>query len=363
MNSNDLRWRRSPLLCAVFAQWRKARATAPAGKFRLPFRRDWWALLESANLDSDEPRREAEQDARALVAANLVELQCVKDRPYQIKQIIVPFEAEPHLRRIFADQLPQLPDAKFDPASVNWEPELQFLRTARLGVAPDDLLKLNAFFANGGRAQPLVPIKERSLEIFGDEKRIDALQSTSLADSQRLPLAILRCFRVSEPLGWKRGPRPDRPVIAIENACTWESYCRWNDRHGLFSAVVYGCGNRFADGIARLGDIFSELGGPRDLFYFGDLDPQGLRIPQLASRYGQSYGLPPVQPHLWSYRQLLELGAGKESALGEVEALELEDFAWLGELSGPVQQLFANGHRLAQEHVGWRFLSSSVPAE
>ena len=69
----------------------------------------------------------------------------------------------------------------------------------------------------------------------------------------------------------------------IENAATWHSYCRWNVERALFSAVVYGDGNRFVNGIRYLKDLFAELGGLRRVLYFGDLDPQGLLIPQEAS--------------------------------------------------------------------------------
>jgi hypothetical protein len=47
-----------------------------------------------------------------------------------------------------------------------------------------------------------------------------------------------------------------------------------------FSGVVYGCGNRFVDGIRYLPDNFAELGGPRRVLHFGGLDRRGLGIPQ-----------------------------------------------------------------------------------
>ena len=65
------------------------------------------------------------------------------------------------------------------------------------------------------------PIKERSLEIFGDEKRLDALQSTSLFRRRRLDLVKdLKCETIGEPLAWKRGPSKatSKPIIVIENA-------------------------------------------------------------------------------------------------------------------------------------------------
>jgi hypothetical protein len=239
---------------------------------------------------------------------------------------------------------------------VQWASQLAFLTSESVTVAPEDLLKLNEFLLKNQQTQESVPIKERSLEIFGDEKRLDALVTTSLFRSGRLDWAgDLKCEIIGEPLGWKRGSDSSGPLLVIENAATWHSYCRWNADRRLFSAVVYGCGNRFVDGVRYIADIFLELGGSRRVLYFGDLDPQGLLIPQEASGRGQAAGLPPVEPHLWSYRQLLALGNGRGQPWdGEPPSSTQCD--WLGEYAEPVRQLFASGKRLAQEHVGWEFL-------
>jgi len=63
---------------------------------------------------------------------------------------------------------------KPDLRAIPWAPELRFLAATRVFVPLADLLKLQDFFARGGRERPSVPIKERSLETFGDEKRLDA---------------------------------------------------------------------------------------------------------------------------------------------------------------------------------------------
>jgi hypothetical protein len=174
----------------------------------------------------------------------------------------------------------------------------------------------------------------------------------------------LKCEIIGEPLAWKRGPAEaaSGPVIVIENAATWHSYCRWNAERNLFSAVMYGCGNRFVDGFRFMPDIFRELGGLRRILYFGDLDPRGLEIPQEASVLAQSLGLPPVEPHLWSYRQLLKLGTGQGQPY-DGDAASPELFDWLGDCAEPARQLFAANQRFAQEHVGWEFLQSKTGAD
>jgi hypothetical protein len=247
---------------------------------------------------------------------------------------------------------------QIDIRSVPWAPELRFLASARVGVAGVDLLKIQEFFAHGGRTKPLVPIKERSLDIFGDEKRLDQLyRNSALFGDGRLTLKNLGCFVVSEPLPWTPGPATEGPLLVVENAATWHTFCRWNAECKIFSAIIYGCGNRFMDGTDSLREILRTLGGSRRVFYFGDLDPQGLHIPQEASFRAQSDAadLPPIEPHLWSYRQLLALGSSHPQPSDcEPPPTNLAD--WLGELAEPTRQLFAARLRLAQERLGWEFL-------
>jgi hypothetical protein len=217
---------------------------------------------------------------------------------------------------------------------------------------------LNEFIKHGDPAAEIVPIKERSLQILGDEKRLDLLLPSALFRAGRLdPARDLRCEIIGVPLAWQRGPASaaEQPIIAIENAATWHSYCRWNAERAFFSAVVYGDGNRFMDGIQYLKDLFLELGGARSVLYFGDLDPQGLVIPQEASARAQALGLPAIEPHLWSYRHLLELGAGRGQPWeGDPPSRQL--CGWLGPCAESARRLFAAGQRLAQERIGWEFL-------
>ena len=359
MNMDSQRWRGCAWLRALVFQWHKSRGHAPAS-FQRPFSRDWEDLLQTSDLISAELRAESVREAQQLQSTGLVELKTVRYRPYQIERIVIPFAAEPRLCELFAGELPDAPDPKFDFASVQWASQLAFLMSESVSVAPDDLLKLNQFLLHERRTQAVVPIKERSLEIFGDEKRLDALVSTSLFRAGRLDwVKDLKCEIIGEPLGWKRGSAAAsaQPLLVIENAATWHSYCRWNTERNLFSAIVYGCGNRFVDGVRYLSDIFSELVGHRRVLYFGDLDQRGLEIPQEASDRAQAVGLPAIEPHLWSYRQLLTLGRGQGQAVdGNPPPTSLCD--WLGELAEPASQLFAAGLRLPQEQVGWEFLHS-----
>jgi hypothetical protein len=359
MNLPSHHWREMPLLRQLHEQW-WIRRGGRIGECQRAFSCDWEELLEEAGWLTAEQRRETEQDARQLAANGWVVLKPVKFRPRLISRIIVPLEAEERLAELFGDPMgDEAPEKCLE--GIAWAPELAFLSSTRAGVEPEDLLKLNAFFTQGGREHPMIPIKERSLQIFGDEKRLDGLLSSSLFRPGHLRLEQLRCWVVGEPLGWRRGPAgtSDQPLLIIENAATWHSYCRWNEERALFGAVVYGKGFNVLASVTYLEDVFSELGGHRPLFYFGDLDPTGLLIPYQASLEAQRLGLPPIAPHGWSYRKLLELGKGKESEW-DGPAADEQSLRWLDILEAPARQLFGRRMRLAQEHLGWEWLSTQT---
>jgi hypothetical protein len=347
-----------PVACELFAQWQRARGhrLEPATR---PFSRGWEDLLETAGLVSATDRADAERDARLLATHGWMEIKSMRFKSHLLDRIVIPLAAEPRWREAFGFVPPSDAESRLI-REFAWEPPLAFLRDARLNIPFAELRQLNDFLQHNAGERPLVPIKERSLEIFGDEKRLDQLaRSSAVFGDGRLTPEMFRCFIVPEPLPWAAGINTTGPILVIENAATWHSYCRYNAGCKLFSAVVYGCGNRFMDGATYLAEIFKTIGGVRRVLYFGDLDPQGLLIPQIASTRAQAAGLPVIEPHLWSYRQLLTLGAGHGQPWdGEPPSSEHCD--WLGDCAEPVRQLFAAGQRLAQEHVGWEFLQGQT---
>ena len=347
-----------PVACELFAQWQRARGFRLEAAMR-PFSRGWEDLLDDAGLVSAVDRKDAERDARSLATEGWLEIISVRYKSHLIDRIAIPLAVETRWRESFGFVPPSDEEIRRI-GEFNWEPAMAFLRDARINVPFAELCQLNDFLKSGTNGRDIVPVKERSLQIFGDEKRLDAMLAGALFRSERLDIrAHLRCEIVGEPLPWKRGPKEaaDKPIIVIENAATWHSYCRWNEERRLFSAIVYGCGNRFIDGIRYFKDVFDELGGPRQLQYFGDLDPRGLEIPQIASVRAQTLGWSAIEPHTWSYRQLLILGAGKGQPF-EGELLPPKLCGWLGELAEPARQIIAAGQRLPQEHLSWEFLQT-----
>jgi hypothetical protein len=341
---------RLPIARELFEQWRinRARRTDAASR---PFSRHWERLLEDAGLDDATGRDEAERDVRVLAGEGWIELRPVRYRPHLIDRIVIPFEAEERWRMAFGYQ--PADDAELQRiADHPWTPALSFIRTARIGIPLEDLLRLDAFLAADPASRPMVPIKERSLAIFGDEKRLDGLVGSALFQEGRLTLEQLRCRIVPEPLGWRRGMDPAGPVLVLENLATWDTHVAVDRMTPRYSAVVYGGGNRFVEGVAFLAEIFREIGAKRRVLYFGDLDTSGLRIPMRASRTATRLGLPPVEPDLESYARLLRTAERFPPTASGEDPVSREDVEWLGPLADEAMRVLGAGGRLAQERVG-----------
>lgn len=248
-----------------------------------------------------------------------------------------------------------------DYSHVAWVPELGFwteLKPAALASA----VPINDFLLKRRSNLTPVPIKERSLEIFGDEKRLDALRSS--ADNSlfggRLPLSTLGAFVVPSPLPYRVADAAGRQVLVVENHNSFWSFGEWNQQAKRYAAVVYGSGNAFQGSGDALEQVLKEVGGV-GAEYLGDLDPAGVRIPLDFNRARHSVGGlvgPAVTLYSWLLingrrRPLETLGSGWQD-------LAIE---WLGtELGTGVAKLWDDGFWIPQESLGFEQLNQNAVA-
>jgi hypothetical protein len=249
-------------------------------------------------------------------------------------------------------------------------PEESSRRLAGLerGLSPEEARWLTAvgrWLRADGARRPVVPSRERSLELFGDEKRLDSVMRSRLFTSGILTMELLRAEAVPPPLltTWVPGRRAGEVLCVVaENHHTWASLLgaarAAADRHAGIH-VGYGAGNQFAVSlptIARLEPVVPAI------TYFGDLDERGLRIPGAAAIAATVAGLPPIRPALGLYHRLLASGVRRatESPLDEVTARSRA--AWLGPELGPIAAaLLVSGVRIPQESVGTDALRGTAP--
>lgn len=193
-----------------------------------------------------------------------------------------------------------------------WPRELDFIRTLRAprpaliaaGLAIQCWLALP-----GSRQRLIVPVKERSLELFGHEKRLEALLDGELFKPGRLTLAHLRAERIPEPLTWEAGPASSvlpRSMLIVENLSTYLSFCRWNRQTGHYVAVAYGRGKLLRYLMQLIPRVIAQLQIDR-IEYFGDVDAPGILFPLQARDELRVAQIPiPFEPAVRWYAAMLQ---------------------------------------------------------
>lgn len=239
----------------------------------------------------------------------------------------------------------------FDHRAFGWCRQLAFLareRSLKRSVR-NSALEIQRFFAHGGESRPIVPVKERSYSIFGDEKKLDEIAETAtLFGPGRLTLAELRC-QIVEPtpvaarFAWGAG------ILVVENEATFDSFCRLCRHRHTFAMVVYGRGNEILKCSAFLRKTAAEL-GVQAIHYFGDVDRRGLSIAgELEALLAPSLQL---LPHQGGYEFILTDASVDAS-------VDAGPYAWLGaELARKASTVVARQSAVPQEHFGWEQICS-----
>jgi hypothetical protein len=237
-----------------------------------------------------------------------------------------------------------------------WRAELAWAADPRsdLSVSEVNLLAaVNDWLACGN--QRLVPVRERSLEIFGDEKLLETLLLGRLFGPDRLTLDLLRaesCW--PEVVEAVTGPGAD--WLIVENYTTYVSVSRAAERVGYPDRVIWGSGNQIGTRLASL-----ALAGqrPSRASYFGDIDTGGFKVARTAVTRAGELGLGGLSPARGLYRLALERGTPRatESARAGARA-QAWIRCWLGaELGSVCADIAGSGQRVVQEHAGTAALS------
>jgi hypothetical protein len=236
---------------------------------------------------------------------------------------------------------------------VVWHPHLAWAPDTRLTPAQRTVLEQVNRWLHSQRDPLVVPMRERSVEIFGHEKTLERLVATGLFAPGRLTLDLLRCRRVAprfviEPVG------PGDLLLVVENSDTFDSLVRaLRETTGhRVGSVGWGAGTAFEA---------SVLSVPREsvaeVRYFGDLDEKGLQVPTNAAALARREGLPPPRPATGLYAALLRLAVPQpgQRKVPLVAAGPLT--VWLApEHRDRAAALLLAGERLAQEAVGLAYL-------
>jgi hypothetical protein len=248
------------------------------------------------------------------------------------------------------------------PSGYAWHPLLSFAASERNRLRLDSAQRINEWLKNDPDLTLIVPIKERSLEIFGDEKRLDQLRGGADTLFGRVSLAAIGCRVCPIPLPFESGPASacGNPLLIIENNDTWASFSTWNRTSGRYSAVAYaagGHGKSLAYDEAFIDELLRRFKADA-VFYFGDIDPAGLHIASRAAKRRADRHAVPLRPSVGLYTWLL--AHGLRTPLTRHHRSFPDDIAWLPrELRPEIEALFAARQRIPQEALGLRVLTAN----
>lgn len=328
-------------------------------------------VLEALNAALSEGRRQADVTAvfNAL-AHRMPTLKTEPDRWSVFVDLLIAAEAEDLIvlpsqdgdgwnREVFParPRWIRLPPGKerrreeFDHRAFPWNPALCFLAGERSlpGGIREAALAIQRFLVSGGAARPPVPVKERSFQVFNNEKRLDALRHSEILFGQgKLSLESLRCYVVEPTPVAERFDR-GHGIIILENEATFDSFCRLCRQKAAYRLVVYGRGHEIQKCTAYLK---REVGryAAIEITYFGDVDRRGLEIPyQLAQ--DTSLGAK-IVPLLYGYEFLLRnVSASADQVPGFC--------SWLPEpLATRAAWVIQYGRAVPQESFGWEELAA-----
>ena len=205
-----------------------------------------------------------------------------------------------------------------------------------------------------------IPVKERSFEIFGDEKLLEEkiLQSKPVQKGI-VSKDIFRIYPTAEPIKYVSFSK-GKPCIVIENRDTFHSFWRANNKAELYSVIAYGCGNSFLTTWQDLDRVCCEHECPY-IEYFGDIDSEGINIPFKV--YAKT--LFPLSLQAYCYKYLIE-DVNKDNRQTTVACKNVDNYiAFLPyELKTELLDLLYSGYKIPQEAMPYPkildFLSMNV---
>lgn len=232
-----------------------------------------------------------------------------------------------------------------------WRPELAW--AAQLTSLPQDHIAFLRAVQRGlveDWFRVRAPLKYRSLQLTGDEKRLEAYLDSQLFAEGRLSLEVLNCDGPWLPLAWERVGDNSRMII-LENAGSFlvtRRVLRTLPKPP-FGMVAYGGGFQ----ILRTIPYLAQMSPIEVIHYVGDLDAEGVSIGASFAQHVAEAKLTSVVPATDVHLAMLSAAAqlGKPTgwpARGKNRTMDAA--SWLeSEITNRVREMIECGNRIPEE--------------
>lgn len=244
-----------------------------------------------------------------------------------------------------------------------WHPALEWATGVALSDTQfDALVRIQDWIVDEAATAPQSFLRERSVDIFENDKRLEALLGGSLFAPGRLTLELLRCLIAYPPLAVAT-VAGGTDWLVVENATTFRTLYSCARDLGGVGLLIYGAGGQAAAGLPAL---LADHERPGRVSWFGDIDRDGLRFAVGAAGTLAAEGLD-VRPHRPLYRLLARRGITHKSRAKAVSVDEAARLAaWLDDdhLAAFAAGVLTSGRRAMQEQVSTvqlRELAPNVP--
>ena len=232
------------------------------------------------------------------------------------------------------------------------------------------LQKLDRYLFYRSENEISISRKERSFEIFDEEKTLD--DKTFCALLERIEITADSLAFYDTPEYCFNDYIPDRKaqmtLLICENKDIWFNIRRMmfeNNATNIFDihidGVVYGCGNKVS-GMGALTTYTEFIGSEVKYLYWGDIDRAGLNIYLSAVRANPNIDIKLFVP---AYEEMLRLAQSRNIPDSDDERNRIEDYSQIFALVNQnlrtiFEQSIQNNKRIPQEIITYAFLKENM---
>ena len=209
-------------------------------------------------------------------------------------------------------------------------------------------------------------VNERSFQLFNNEKFLTSKQGQQILERLRIAVTNLNCYLTYEPFFYYQHQTDNREknILIIENKDTFfslkkllqEGITEWDEIR--FSLLIYGEGKKIQSSFSFFKELDDYQSADLDVnfYYFGDLDPEGIKIWWgLQNKYEVEF-----RPLQFFYQQLLkynQLAADLKTEQNFSEAA-LEEFCqyFNSQEVDKIKNLLHSGKYIPQEGLNYQQL-------